>query len=211
MYVRAAKRATALLALAMLTVGLAAGCGDGDENPRPKGEQTAPVGGFPVDPRKAEAKDDDDDGGWFFLLATGTCMLAVGAVAGAAGAMFLRGRAPAPAQPVAAGPPPADSGASQALADRAALVSLLIRLDSRLDNPAIQQQVSAGLAKAGVEVIDVAEGTRFDALKHQAGGAAYTDDETKHMTISATEQRGYTDRGKVLSLPIVTIYTYPGA
>lgn len=214
MDVRATRRATALLA--MLILGLAAGCGGGPNNDGPRvgiEQPTTPLEGLPLGESRVGQKDDDG-AGWFALLAGAMCMLIVGAAGGAAAVVFVRGKpgaAPARPEPATSPPPPAPTEDGGLAADRAALVNLLIRLDSRLDNRAMQEQVSVGLAKAGVEVIEVAAGTPFDAIKHQAGGAAYTDDEAKHMTVSATEQRGYRDRGKVLSLPIVTIYTYPGA
>jgi molecular chaperone GrpE len=219
MYARAVGRATAVLSLAVLAAGLAAGCGSDGDPPRGRAVQTpSPLDVVPPNGSSVDVRDEEDGGGWFFLLATGACALVAGAAAGAAGAHLLRrdaGQAPVAQRPVASSPPPPPpppaTNDSRLVADRTALINTLIRLDSRLDNPAMREQVSAGLARAGVEVIEVAEGTAFDALKHQAGGAAYTDDVSKHMTVCATEQSGYRDRGKVLQLPIVTIYTYPGA
>src|SRR6266542_1015739 len=114
--------------------------------------------------------------------------------------------APAPAAPPLGG---TGAGAAaqrrRAEADRAALVRACIYVRDRITSKALGDRLGAALQEAGVSVVEPA-GQRFDPAHHEAGGATPSDDPSKVGTIAAVEVPGYSDRGRVLRPPVVTVY-----
>jgi hypothetical protein len=126
---------------------------------------------------------------------------------------------PAPASPPVSGVPftPAPSGpipvqqlqgpaqAAQAMSDRNALVEACIWMRDRATSPALAQHLDGAFAKVGVAQVD-ATGQRFDPSVHEAGGVVAAGSPAEDGIIARTEQIGYTDRGRLLRHPIVTVY-----
>src|SRR6266542_249761 len=118
-----------------------------------------------------------------------------------------------PVRPSAApaAPPLGGTGAGAAAqrrraeADRAALVRACIYVRDRITSKALGDRLGAALQEAGVSVVEPA-GQRFDPAHHEAGGATPSDDPSKVGTIAAVEVPGYSDRGRVLRPPVVTVY-----
>ncbi|HEV2086993.1 MAG TPA: nucleotide exchange factor GrpE, partial [Cryptosporangiaceae bacterium] len=90
-------------------------------------------------------------------------------------------------------------------ADRAALVETCIYVRDRATSKAIADHLARTLERVGVTEVRP-NGVAFDASQHEAGGSAPTDDPRLDGTIAAVEIPGYNDRGKVLRLPVVTVY-----
>jgi hypothetical protein len=153
-----------------------------------------------------------------------TLAVAAGSVVVAAVVAVLTGRSinPAPAAPAAppvSGVPftPAPSGAipvqqlqapaqaAQAMTDRNALVEACIWMRDRATSPALAQHLDGAFAKVGVSQVD-ATGQRFDPAVHEAGGTVAAGSPAEDGIIARTEQIGYTDRGRLLRHPIVTVY-----
>lgn len=51
------------------------------------------------------------------------------------------------------------------------------------------------------------DGQRFDPAVHEAGGAVKTDDPALDGVVAETEVVGFTDGGRLLRAPVVTVYT----
>lgn len=152
-----------------------------------------------------------------------TLAVAAGSVLVTAVVAVLTGRsiAPAgapPAPPVSAPPlTPAPSGpipvrqlqeparAAQAVSDRGALVEACIWMRDRATSPALAQHLDGAFARVGVAPVD-ATGQRFDPAVHEAGGVVAAGSPAEDGIIARTEQIGYTDRGRLLRHPIVTVY-----
>lgn len=120
---------------------------------------------------------------------------------------------PVPATPAALptpAAPPAPAGAARRTeADRAALVRACIYVRDRITSKALADRLGAALQEAGVNVVEPA-GERFDPAHHEAGGATTSEDPGKVGTIAAVEVPGYSDRGRVLRAPVVTVYQASG-
>ncbi|WP_205327426.1 nucleotide exchange factor GrpE [Glycomyces sp. YM15] len=153
-----------------------------------------------------------------------TLAVAAGSVLVTAVVAVLTGRsiAPAPAPPAAppvSGAPftPAPSGpipvqqlqeparAAQAVSDRNALVEACIWMRDRATSPALAQHLDGAFARVGVSQVD-ATGQRFDPAVHEAGSTIAAGSPAEDGIIARTEQIGYTDRGRLLRHPIVTVY-----
>jgi hypothetical protein len=90
-------------------------------------------------------------------------------------------------------------------ADRAALIQACIYVRDRTTSKALAERLGSALQQAGVSVLEPS-GVRFDPARHEAGGAAPSDDPAKVGTIAAVEVPGYADRGHLLRAPVVTVY-----
>jgi hypothetical protein len=112
----------------------------------------------------------------------------------------------APVVPSATPQPPGRGGRVEA--DRAALVRACIYVRDRITSKALADRLGAALQEAGVSVVEPA-GERFDPARHEAGGATPSDDPGKVGMIAAVEVPGYSDRGRVLRAPVVTVYQTP--
>jgi molecular chaperone GrpE len=115
-----------------------------------------------------------------------------------AGADFVEPDAP---------PPTAEALAlDQALAERKSLVQLCLYALDRAKSPGVVERLEEGLAGVGVAAIRP-EGVRFDPAHHEAGGTVATTDENLDGVVAETEVVGFSDRGDVLRVPIVTVYS----
>ncbi|MDA1360172.1 nucleotide exchange factor GrpE [Glycomyces luteolus] len=153
-----------------------------------------------------------------------TLAVAAGSVLVTAVVAVLTGRSIAPAPAPQAAPPvsgvpfsPGPSGpipvqqlqeparAAQAMSDRNALVEACIWMRDRATSPALAQHLDGAFARVGVAQVD-ATGQRFDPAVHEAGSTIAAGSPAEDGIIARTEQIGYTDRGRLLRHPIVTVY-----
>jgi hypothetical protein len=105
-------------------------------------------------------------------------------------------------------PPPSMEAVAldQALAERKSLVQLCLYALDRAKSPGVVERIEEGLAGVGVSAIRP-DGVRFDPAHHEAGGTVATTDETLDGVVAETEVVGFSDRGDVLRVPIVTVYS----
>jgi hypothetical protein len=94
----------------------------------------------------------------------------------------------------------------QALAERKALVQLCLYALDRARSAGVVERLEEGLAGVGVDAIRP-DGVRFDPAHHEAGGTVPTTDEALDGVVAETEVVGFADRGEVLRVPIVTVYS----
>lgn len=94
----------------------------------------------------------------------------------------------------------------QALAERRSLVQLCLYALDRARSAGVAERLEEGLAGVGVDAIRP-DGVRFDPAYHEAGGTVATTDETLDGVVAETEVIGFSDRGEVLRVPIVTVYS----
>jgi len=94
----------------------------------------------------------------------------------------------------------------QALAERRALVQLCLYALDRARSAGVVERLEEGLAGIGVLAVRP-DGSRFDPAQHEAGGTVPTDDPTLDGVVAETEVVGFSDRGRALRPPIVTVYT----
>lgn len=104
-------------------------------------------------------------------------------------------------------PPSAEAIAlDQALAERKSLVQLCLYALDRAKSAGVVERLEEGLAGVGVDAIRP-DGVRFDPAYHEAGGTVATTDEALDGVVAETEVVGFSDRGEVLRVPIVTVYS----
>ncbi|GAA2320244.1 hypothetical protein GCM10009853_092970 [Glycomyces scopariae] len=104
----------------------------------------------------------------------------------------------------------ADSArAAQNTTDRTVLVETCIWMRDRATSPALAQHLDGAFAKVGVNPVD-ATGQRFDPAVHEAGSTVAARGPADEGIIARTEQIGYTDRGRIVRHPIVTVYRGQG-
>lgn len=135
------------------------------------------------------------------LLAVACGSVLVGAVV-----TVVCGRSLTPAP--AAGPlpdPAADAALAQTAADRAALVDACVWMRDRATSPALASHLDQTFQKVGVAAVD-ATGQRFDPAVHEAGATVAAPGPAEDGIIAGTQTPGYTDRGRLLRHPIVTVY-----
>lgn len=94
----------------------------------------------------------------------------------------------------------------QAMAERKSLVQLCLYALDRAKSPGVVERLEEGLAGVGVAAIRP-DGARFDPAFHEAGGTVATTDENLDGVVAETEVVGFSDRGEVLRVPIVTVYS----
>jgi len=94
----------------------------------------------------------------------------------------------------------------QVLAERRSLVQLCLYALDRARSAGVAERLEEGLAGVGVDAIRP-DGVRFDPAYHEAGGTVSTADETLDGLVAETEVVGFSDRGDVLRVPIVTVYS----
>ncbi|MEU4442700.1 nucleotide exchange factor GrpE [Actinosynnema sp. NPDC050801] len=100
----------------------------------------------------------------------------------------------------------ADELLDQALAERRALVQLCLYALDRARSAGVVERLEEGLAAIGVTALRP-DGERFDPSRHEAGGTVPTPDVSLDGVVAETEVVGFTDRGRTLRAPIVTVYT----
>ncbi|WP_197034635.1 nucleotide exchange factor GrpE [Glycomyces sp. NRRL B-16210] len=141
-----------------------------------------------------------------------TLAVGAGSVVVTAVVAVLSGRSIAPPTPEApaaeayvapqAAEPAADA---QAGADRTVLVDACIWMRDRATSPALAQHLDGAFARVGVSQVD-ATGQRFDPAVHEVGATVAAASPAEDGIIARTETPGYTDRGRLLRHPIVTVY-----
>lgn len=167
----------------------------------------------------------NDDGGTSVGALIGAA--AVGLVIGALGMKLLKGSppagtaAPASGAPAAgfpqAGPPmmapapapmaPAPAAAAPAPDGRAdGLIASLIDLGDRVNSAALRAEITAALARAGVQALDPPPGTPFDAQRMRGVGSAPAPDPSAVGTVAATDRVGYASATALLRLPDVIVH-----
>jgi hypothetical protein len=114
--------------------------------------------------------------------------------------------APGPASgPIPVGQLAEPARAAQAMADRSVLVDACIWMRDRATSPALAQHLDGAFGRVGVSQVD-ATGQRFDPAVHEAGSVIAAGSPAEDGIIARTETPGYTDRGRLLRHPIVTVY-----
>lgn len=94
----------------------------------------------------------------------------------------------------------------KALSERRTLVQLCLYALDRARSAGVAERIEEGLASIGVAALRP-DGNRFDPAFHEAGGTVSTTDETLDGLVAETEVVGFADRGEVLRVPIVTVYS----
>jgi molecular chaperone GrpE len=126
---------------------------------------------------------------------------ALALVAGAAVVVLLMRRPTSTAswqQPVE--PPP------DLVRDREALIGSCLYLYDIVRDDALRERLRRALAQAGVSELD-SVGERFDPSRHRAMGRVATDDPSLDGRIAEVERRGFSDRGRILRMPEVLVYS----
>ncbi|WP_424183551.1 nucleotide exchange factor GrpE [Actinokineospora sp. G85] len=93
----------------------------------------------------------------------------------------------------------------QAVEERRSLVELALYAHDRARSSGVAERIEAGLAEVGVVALRP-DGVDFDPAVHEAGGTAETANAALDGTVAETEVVGFSDRGRVLRPPIVTVY-----
>lgn len=94
---------------------------------------------------------------------------------------------------------------AQTVADRTTLVQLCLYALDRARSDGVAERIERGLAGVGVTPVRP-DGQPFDPALHEAAGTVDTDDATLAGTIAETEVVGFSDNGRVLRAPVVTVY-----
>jgi len=94
---------------------------------------------------------------------------------------------------------------AQTLADRSALVQLCLYALDRARSDGVAERIERGPAGGGV-LPARPDGAAFDPARPEAAGAVPTDDTRLVGLIAETETAGFTDHGRVLRVPVVTVY-----
>ena len=90
--------------------------------------------------------------------------------------------------------------------ERRKLVQLCLYALDRARSAGVADRIEEGLAGVGVVAVRP-DGERFDPAHHEAGGTLPTDDPNLDGIVAETEVVGFTDNGRWLRPPIVTVYT----
>lgn len=94
---------------------------------------------------------------------------------------------------------------AQTLADRRTLVQLCLYALDRARSSGVAERIEQGLAGVGVFPVRP-DGQPFDPALHEAAGAVPTEDPGLDGLIAETEVVGFTDHGRALRAPVVTVY-----
>ncbi|GDY30863.1 hypothetical protein GTS_24960 [Gandjariella thermophila] len=116
-----------------------------------------------------------------------------------------------PSRPVSAQGParptvPEQGNLEAALADRDMLIRLCLYALDRARSAGVAERIERGLAQVGVTALRP-DGEAFDPSRHEAGGTVPVDDPALDGVVAETEVVGFTDRGRLLRAPVVTVYT----
>jgi molecular chaperone GrpE len=133
------------------------------------------------------------------LFALVASAIALAALVGLATLIVRRPRG-APAGPHPAQPPP------DLVRDRRALIGSYLYLYDVVHDEVLRNRLRDALAEAGVSELD-SVGVRFDPSRHRATGSVPTDDPSLDGRIAEVERCGFSDRGEVLRLPEVLVYS----
>lgn len=94
--------------------------------------------------------------------------------------------------------------------ERGRLIDLLLYAADRVSSPAAAERVDDGLRQLGIESLRP-DGEVFDPAHHEASASVDTDDAGRHGRVAETETPGYSDNGRLVRPPIVTVYRARGA
>jgi hypothetical protein len=94
----------------------------------------------------------------------------------------------------------------RAVQERGVLVQLCMYAWDRARSSGVAERIERGLASVGVTALRP-NGDRFDPAQHEAGGTVATEDPALDGVVAETEIVGFSDRGTLLRVPIVTVYT----
>jgi hypothetical protein len=97
------------------------------------------------------------------------------------------------------------AGHDRAVEERGALVQLCVYAWDRARSSGVAERIEQGLASVGVSALRP-DGDRFDPAQHEAGGTVRTEDPTLDGVVAETEVVGFSDRGTLLRVPVVTVY-----
>jgi molecular chaperone GrpE len=136
--------------------------------------------------------------GWklFALVASAVALAALGGLA----TLIVRRPRGTPAGPQPAEPP------ADLVRDRQALIGSYLYLYDVVHDEVLRSRLRDALAEAGVSELD-SVGVRFDPSRHRATGSVPTDDPSLDGRIAEIERCGFSDRGEVLRLPEVLVYS----
>jgi hypothetical protein len=150
---------------------------------------------------------EDTCGGSRFSLVTALVGFLGTLLAGLAALLVMAaaGRRAAPAGPRPPLSVPVSAPPAAADGDRKQLVDTLIYVRDRATSTALTDRIARDLQAIGVTEIRP-NGEKFDPSRHEAGGSTDTTDPQQDGRIAAVETPGYLDRGRVLRLPVVTVY-----
>lgn len=98
-----------------------------------------------------------------------------------------------------------EAALTQTVADRAALVDACVWMRDRATSPALASHLDQTFQKVGVAAVD-ATGQRFDPTVHEAGATVAAPGPAEDGIIAGTQTPGYTDRGRLVRHPVVTVY-----
>lgn len=98
---------------------------------------------------------------------------------------------------------------AQTLAERRTLVQLCLYALDRARSAGVAQRIEHGLASIGVHAVRP-DGRPFDPALHEAAGVVPTTDPEREGLVAETEVVGFTDHGRVLRAPVVTVYQWRG-
>lgn len=98
---------------------------------------------------------------------------------------------------------------AQAVADRGALLQLCLYALDRARSDAVAERIEQGLAEIGVTAVRP-DGQPFDPALHEAAGTVPTDDVALAGLIAETEVVGFADHGRLVRVPVVTVYQARG-
>lgn len=88
---------------------------------------------------------------------------------------------------------------------RSTLIQLCLYALDRARSGGVVERLEEGLAGVGVTAMRP-DGERFDPAVHEAGGTVSTADTELDGVVAETEVVGFSDGGKLLRAPIVTVY-----
>lgn len=89
--------------------------------------------------------------------------------------------------------------------ERIRLIDLLLYARDRVSSPAAAERIDDGLRRLGIEALRP-DGELFDPSQHEAAATVVTQDKALHGHIAETETAGYSDNGRIVRPPIVTVY-----
>jgi hypothetical protein len=94
---------------------------------------------------------------------------------------------------------------AQSLADRATLVRLCLYALDRARSDGVAERIERGLAQVGILPVRP-DGQPFDPALHEAAGVVPTVDPALVGRIAETEVVGFADHGRLVRVPVVTVY-----
>jgi hypothetical protein len=95
----------------------------------------------------------------------------------------------------------------QALAERKTLVEVCLYALDRARSSGVAQRIEHELARVGVVAVRP-DGEPFDPAHHEAAGTVPTADAALDGRVAETEEVGFTDHGRSLRAPVVTVYQH---